>query len=205
MKKNKMIYRRIVILTAWCILLLSGCSLFSSKPAQKTYVLSALPTSIPTKKTRAINLMVMTPETTAAYQTTQMAYNIKPYEIAYFSLNRWVEPPAQMLQPLIVQTLQNTHHFHAIVTAPFMGHYQYALNTEILKLQQNFLYSPIQYELKLRIQLINMKTNQVIGTREISICEPVPQATPYGGVIAANCATAQALKLIAAFCLEKIR
>lgn len=196
---------RIILLTI-SMLSIYGCSLLSpvNKP-QNTYVLTAIPEYVPTKKRRPINLLVTTPETNPAYNTTQMAYVVKPYEINYFSLNNWVEIPAQMLHPLIVQTLQNTHHFHAIVTSSYFGHYDYLLSTQILKLQQNFLCQDLNYELKLRVQLIKITTNEVVATKQISVFEPIRQATPYGGVIAANRATAKALQEIATFCLKNIR
>lgn len=204
--KNYCYRVRFLILAIGCFMLLSSCSLLSpAKPAQNTYVLGNMPEYIPTKRTHSFNLMVMFPETSSAYNTTQMAYNIKPYEIAYFSRNSWIGTPAQMLQPLIVQTMARTHYFHAVVSPSFVGHYDYVLTTQILKLQENFLYFPPCYELKLRVQLIKMATNQILAAKDISISEPVPEATPYGGVIAANRATAKALAIMAVFVQEKIK
>ena len=85
----------------------------------------------PKKYMRPKILLISVPETIPVYNTTEMAYMIKPYQIAYFSLNQWAETPAEMLQPLLVQTLQNTHHFKAIVTPPYSGHFDYVLNTQI--------------------------------------------------------------------------
>jgi cholesterol transport system auxiliary component len=182
---------------------LSSCALFSpAKPNQNTYVLNSIPHFVQTKSPRHHNLLITVPDAESAFDTTQMAYTTKPYGIAYYSRNRWVETPAQMLQPLIVQTLQKTHYFHAVVTSSFIGHYDYLLNTHIIKLQQNFLRTPITYEVAVQVELINATTNEILVTKQISIMEPVPQATPYGGVIAANRAIAKVLQLIATFCLK---
>ena len=57
-------------------------------------------------------LLINIPTTSAAYNTTQMVYSQQPYQLNYFAKNSWVDSPPQMLQPLLVQTLQ--HSFHAV-------------------------------------------------------------------------------------------
>ena len=97
-----------------------------------------MPTNVPITRTQPISLMVLQPETNPAYNTTQMAYTKKPFEVSYFAENRWIETPGQMLQPIIVQTMQRTHHFRAVITPPFIGSYDYILNTQILEFQQDY-------------------------------------------------------------------
>lgn len=193
--------RIICVLSA--MMLFSSCALFSpAKPHQTTYVLNSVPSYVPTKRIRHIDLLVNMPEADSAYDSKLMAYTTKPYGIAYYSRNSWAETPPHMLQPLIVQTLEKTHHFHTIVTSA-MGRYDYMLNTHLIKLQQNFLYCPVTYELVLQVELIRATTNKIVAAKRISVTEIVPQATPYGGVIAANRATAKALQQIATFVLHR--
>lgn len=196
---------KIVIISS--LLALSGCSFFSPVKLENksTYVLNSLPSSLPKKAMRPITILVLTPETRPAYNTMQMAYTVKPYQLAYFTQNQWAETPSQMLQPLIVQTLQNTHLFHAVVSPPFMGRYDYVLATEILQLQQDFSVKPSRVDIKLRAQLTNSATNTVIATREFTVNEHILQRTPYGGVLAANRGTQTLLRELAHFCTDKIR
>src|SRR5262249_9060468 len=88
------------------IFLLAGCSFFSpvKTDSPNKYLLNRIPAVVPTKPTRSITLLVFAPETQPIFNTTQMAYTIKPYQIAYFSKNQWAETPTEMLQPLLVQT-----------------------------------------------------------------------------------------------------
>jgi cholesterol transport system auxiliary component len=58
--------------------------------------------------------------------------------------------------------------------------------------------------LKMHVQLINATNNRSVGSKDISIVEVAPQNTPYGGVVAANRATAKALAAIAQVCLHKL-
>ncbi|MBV9576249.1 MAG: membrane integrity-associated transporter subunit PqiC, partial [Gammaproteobacteria bacterium] len=156
------------------MMMMASCSMFSpiKMSAPTTYLLTDLPsTSI--KKHSAINLLVLQPEALPAYNTTSMAYSIKPYQIAYFAKNRWAETPAQMLYPLIVQALQNTHHFHAIVTPPYTGRFDYILRIQLLQLLQDFSSQPILLRLKVRAQLSRVATNRVIATKVFLIEEPI--------------------------------
>src|SRR3990167_9175906 len=148
------------------MMILSSCSLLApvKLESETSYLLNTVPYPIKARQSQSITLFVSPPETVPAYNTTKMAYTVIPYQIAYFTKNRWAETPSQMLQPLIVQTLQNTGYFHAVVTPPFIGGYDYALNTQILVLQQNFTYKPARVQLTVRAQLSKIATNQVIAT-----------------------------------------
>ncbi len=112
------------------------------------------------------------------YDTTQMAYSLSPYQFAYYSKNAWAASPAQMLGPLIVQALQNTHSFVVIDSSAFPGHYQYVLSTELMKLQQNFSGGYNRVELVARVELTNSLTKHVIATKQFSVTEPVYGNTP---------------------------
>jgi hypothetical protein len=73
-----------------------------------------------------------------------MAYTVKPYQLAYYRDNQWAETPAQMIQPLLVRTLQQTGFFQAILSPPDSGHASYALRTEIMELTQDYTGIPPQ-------------------------------------------------------------
>jgi len=190
-----------------CVFTLASCSFLSpvKTDVANKYLLNKLPDHVPTKVTRPIILLVSIPETRPIFNTTQMAYTKNPYQVSYFSQNQWAETPIEMLQPLLVQTLQNTHHFKAIVTPPFIGQYHYSLNTQLLELVQDYTHRTPLLLMSVKVQIIKTSTNQVIGTRQFSVTQPIPQASPYGGVYAANQATAHILERIAEFCLEKIK
>lgn len=187
--------------------MLSACSLLSPVKVDATnkYVINKMPCYVQHKKKRAIVLLVTKPEIRPIYNTTLMAYTIKPYQISYYSLNQWAETPDEMLQPLLVQTMQDTHHFKAVVTPPYNGLYNYELNTEILSLLQDYTCGMPILRMTVRARIIGTTTNRVIATRQFSVIQPLPQRSPYGGVYAANAATVKILQRLAVFVLEKIR
>lgn len=182
--------------------LLSACSILSPVPnsAPTEYVIDSVPQVVKKKPAHHATIYISQPEATTVFNTTLMAYKVKPHEVSYFSKNRWVATPAQMLQPLIVQTLQKTHHFRAIGSGGAPGNYTYILNTQILDFQQEFFTHASLMTVTIRAQLVKVATNQIVATKEFSVQERAPQNTPYGGVIAANRATAKILAELARWC-----
>jgi cholesterol transport system auxiliary component len=183
---------------------LSGCALMSAPPAQTSkQILNKMPTEVVQRSSQGAVLLVYPPQTRPVYDTTEMAYMTRPYEIAFFSQHEWAEPPSQMLQPLLVGTLQNTRFFSAVLTPPYAGRYSFALRTEIRELVADFTSDPAALLLSLRFQLSESATGAVVATKDISIREPMQQRTPYAGVVAGNEATAKALLELARFVVEK--
>lgn len=180
--------------------ILSSCALLAPANVEtRKEMLTKVPLDLPEGGTRPATLLVLPPETSAAYDTTQMAYEIRPHEIAYFGRTEWGEKPSQMIHRLVVQTLENARYVAAVVTPPFMGPYTHSLRTEILALQQDFTAQPATLQLTLRAQLTAEAGNRVVGTKEISVREPMQERTPYAGAVAANDAMAKALTQLAEF------
>lgn len=185
--------------------LLSSCSVFPPmNQTVTTYTLNSVPHPTIKKAHYRVTLLVTEPEADAFYNSTQIAYTTRPYQIGYFAKNIWAATPAKMLQPLLVQTLQQTRHFFAVSPLLAAGRYDVVLNTEILKLQQDFSQHPSQVHFALRAQLVSAKTNKVIAAQQFSAVELTPENTPYGGVVAANRAVKRVLKQVAEFVIGKV-
>lgn len=187
-----------------CIVLFSGCTLFSPVNIDtKKYVLSNIPLDLPSETTHSATLLVMAAETMPAYATTQMAYSSEAYKIAYFTKNEWAQTPSQMIQPLIVKTLRNTHYFSEVLSPPYFGHHTFSLRIEILELKQDFASEPPTLQLAIRIDLSREATHRVVATKELSMREPMSQRNAYAGVVAANEALPKLLRELAAVVVEK--
>lgn len=192
-----------IVVVALGLIGLTSCSLLSSPSTDKiTAVLSKMSADTPTREPSRLTLLVYPAETKPPYDTTQMAYSVRPYEVAYFRDHQWGATPSQMLQPLLVRTLETTHHFRAILTPPYTGPYDYSLETEVVALVQDFTPERAVLQLVLRLRLADGATGELLANREISLREPMQQRTPYAGVVAANDATATALREIAQFVLD---
>ncbi|WP_334078853.1 ABC-type transport auxiliary lipoprotein family protein [Microbulbifer sp. M83] len=194
-----------ILLAALSMAVLAGCSLFSPVEDDiQVGVIDQLPTELPRREPHAATLMVLPPAINPVYDTVRMAYRLRPHQVEYFSRHEWGATPAQMLQPLLARTLENTHYFHAVLSPPYFGPYHYALRTEILELTQDFTSEPATLQLSLRVQLVDGDSNRVIAERAISLREPLLQQTPYAGIVAANEATAKSLRQVAWFVIGEM-
>ena len=134
-----------------------------------------------------------------------MAYIDKPSELSYYTRNRWIAPPAKMLQPLIVQALQQSHRFRAVVQAPFSGKTTYRLDVDLVYVRQNLLTQPHQMEIALQARLVNNSNQNIIASRLIKRSEPILAVTPYSGVLAANQALSNMFAELSRFCVQNTR
>jgi cholesterol transport system auxiliary component len=184
---------------------LMGCSIFSPVKTEPVtlYVLNATQNPPVKKSFRPLSLYVAPIDSNPIYNTNAMAYSIRPYQINYFVKNRWVAPPSTLLHPLVIQALQKAH-FLTAVSGSMTGHYDFTLNIVLSKLQQQFLPHASFIQLVVNAEIIKTATNQVIAVKEFSFLERAPAYTPYGGVIAANRATARLLTALSSFCMHNL-
>lgn len=185
---------------------LSACSVFSPVKSESpiTYVINSAPYPATKKTNHHVNLLVNTPDGNSIYNTTSIAYTTHPYQIGYFVKSAWAEIPTQMLQPLIVQTLQRTHYFHQVGNNASLTQYNYILNTHLVKLEQDFAYIPHLLHFVLRAEVINSSSNQVLASKEFSVDEFITRNDTYSGVVATNRAVARVMGRLAHFTVKTL-
>ena len=196
--KQQLMLKVFTILCSCCLLI--GCSL-KPLPAEvkNTYILSPATTIVAVKAPTAATLLIARPRAAAGFDTGKMAYQTEDYKIAYFTENRWVDEPSQMLEPLLIEVLQRTKKFHAVVGMPYSGKADFRLSTDLLQFQQNFMYNPSLAQLAIRVRLVDEHSEKVIASRQFVVTAEAPSNDPYGGVIALNQATQTFLKQLAQF------
>ncbi|STY29793.1 ABC transporter auxiliary component [Legionella wadsworthii] len=178
----------VLMVLGLCTVMLSACSPVKIS-VKNQYQLSAYSTKKVSKIPMPITLLVTAPDAAAGYQTDQMLYIKKPFELEPFVKNAWVNSPADMLYPLIIQSLQSTNLFKAVTSNAYTLGANYRLDTQLLALQQNFLKKPSVLEFSVKVVLTHVSDNKVLGSKIFNLKIPCPSDTPYGGVIAANKAT----------------
>ena len=187
--------------TCWTIaLLLAGCSVL---PAQKTesmhlFLLDAQVVKQTPAERRERVLAISRPVAWPGFDTPQMAYLRHPLNLEYFATHRWADTPANMLGPQLARALQAD--FRAVVQTPTLLHADLRLDTELIRLQQDFMVKPSRIQLTVRAQLINMKDKRIIATRQFDESEKADSDDPYGGVLAANRALQRVLQQLVEFC-----
>jgi cholesterol transport system auxiliary component len=182
----------------------AGCSVFAPVRIDTTsYVLDKVPAgSNATAAAGSPVLSVPMPEAAPLYATRQMAYSTEPHQIGHFNESEWALPPAQMVHPLLVETLRATGRFTVVdPAAPIRG--GFALRTEVLEVLQDFTVEPALFRLRMRVSLERGTDHGLVGARELSATEPLRENTARAGVAAGNQAIEKLLRDIAAFAVEK--
>lgn len=178
------------------VTLISACSLGPKENfPSRTYLLNP---EISWKNPHAFSaplghsiLVIAQPKAQAGFDTARMAYLLRPYEVNYFAFNQWADTPARMLQRIMVENLDKTGMWSAVVQTPGAVPAQYRLDCDSLVLEQQFFTHPSRVRLALRVQIVETKEQSILGSRYFELLEAAPSEDPYGGVLAANHASAK--------------
>ena len=202
----------------WCWLaallpLLAACAgtlLPKPAPAPTRFTLDTGPAAAPapsarTAATDAPTLTVDTPRAAPGYDSRRMVYQRRPQQMEAFAFHEWVEPPAQMLAPLLVRALPDQGGFRAVLRAPSAAAGGWRLETELLRLHQDFSQRPSQVRLSVRAVLLNSATRQAVAWREFDVSVAATSDDPVAGAAAAQAAARQLSTEVAAFSAERAR
>jgi cholesterol transport system auxiliary component len=153
----------------------------------------------------APTLVISPPRAVAGFDSQRIVYVREPHKLDYFAHSEWIDPPARMLGPLLVTEIQNSGAFHAVVLTPAAAAGDLRLDTEIVRLQHEFLGNPSRVRFTLRATLVNDRTRRVLAWREFDHYIEATSENPYGGVVAANRAVQTVLEQLSDFCAETAR
>lgn len=186
-------------------LLLSGCTGIAQPTVinQATYVLESQRKVMQSSLKRNLVLAVSEPQARPGFDTAKIVYVQKPHELNYFVTSYWADTPARMLEPLLIQAMEQTGSFRAIVQSADAVSADVRLDTELVRLQHDFTAQPSQILISLRAQLIDVHNNRVLAATRIEETENASSENAYGGVIAANRALQRVLDQLAYFCVNE--
>lgn len=148
-------------------------------------------------------IVVALPRAAPGHDSTRMVYLRRPHELEAFAFHEWVDTPAQMLAPLIVRSLQDSGAFRVVLMAPSAATGGLRLETELIRLQQDFGTRPSHVRLTLRAVLLDTATRQAVAWREFDEIVPASADDPVAGVAAAHQATRRVLTALASFCADQ--
>jgi cholesterol transport system auxiliary component len=182
---------------------LVGCFGPIKTPEQKTYFLTDQGAGVAAPgRPLPATLLVTVPAADPGYNTDGMAYIKVPYRLQYYAQNRWVDSPARLLVPLMVEALSDTQHFAHVVAPPYTSAMSYRLDTHLIELVQDFTHKPSVVHLQVSAQLIRTSTQQVIASQLFVVTRSAPSENPYGQVRAANQAVTEFLRQLSHFVID---
>jgi len=200
-----------LVAAALSLTLVCGCGAIgpAASPRPNFYSLadarnSATPAP-PRAAVTAPTLIVSPPHAAAGFDSQRIMYLRQADQLEYFAQNEWIDTPARMLAPRIVAAVERSGAFRAVVQTPSPAAGEMRLDTEILRLQHEFLSAPSRVRFTLRAYLVESATRRVIASREFEAAVPAASEDPYGGVVAANRAVQTVLENLSAFCAEAAR
>jgi cholesterol transport system auxiliary component len=167
----------------------------ATHPAAATAATRSIPASAPT-------LMVTPPHAVSGFDSRRMIYVRTAQKLEYFARNEWIDTPARMLAPLIVAATTASGAFRAVVPTPSSASGDLRLDTNIIRLQQEFGGGASRVRFTLRADLVESSSRRVVAWREFDVTVAATSEDPQGGASAAAQAVAAALEELARFCGE---
>lgn len=195
------------------ICLLGGCSGLLPKATPQAAFFSldapfavgkALPRAVVATTQNAPTLVINPPRAAAGFDGRHIMYLREAHKLEYFAHNEWIDTPARMLAPLIAAAAERTGRFRAVLLTPSSAVGDLAVDTQLLRLQQDFSAQPSRVRIGLHVDIVELSSRRVLGSRDIDETVVAASDDPVGGVAAANAAVQRALAAFEAFCAEVV-
>jgi len=183
---------------------ITACSLpgSSRNTAKQLYVLQgediSNPVPVPVAKP-CITLRVNTPGSAAGLNTARMAYSTKPGQLDYFAYHEWVAPPAKMIASMIETRLETSALFGLVIAGSPDIRANLRLDSELRVLQQDFSGNSSTVIFAIRVNLVDVASRAMIGSKTFSYRESTEDRNAESGVVAANRVTGRFLDDLVAF------
>jgi cholesterol transport system auxiliary component len=188
-------------------LALTGCMGVNDNAAPRRYLLETPALAAPRAAHPTAPLLALSqPQAAPGFDSVGMIYLRQPARVEAYAQSAWVDTPARMLLPLLARELENSGHFSGVIVtpgAPVSG--EWRLDTEILRLQQEFFSEPAQVRLVVRAQLFDLSQRRLLASQVFEILEPAASADAAGGAAAANRAVERLLRQVLEFIARQER
>ncbi len=194
---------------ALSLALVCGCAALKPEPPPRFFSLGdargaaqVAPQTGATTAATAPTLIVSPPHAAAGFDSSRIIYVRQASQLEHYAHNEWVDTPSRMLAPLIVAAIGQGGAFRAVVESPSTVAGDMRLDTEVLRLQHEFLSKPSRVRFTLRAYLVDNATRRVLASREFEAVAAASSEDAYGGVMAANEAVRNVLEGLTVFCAE---
>jgi cholesterol transport system auxiliary component len=145
----------------------SACQLPGSRPPPREFRVTPKTTFESLPKVDW-SLVVARPEASPAIDTTRIAVVRTGLEIEYYADARWVDRPAAMLQPMLVQSFRNSGAITVVGDDRATFRPDFVLNTDLVAFQaQQREAQPPAVRVAIAASMIQMPRRNVVGATEI--------------------------------------
>ena len=199
------------LLAVLSLLLLSGCgalgALGEATTPLDTYELRA-PVDGPsaTGQPRAIDLVVEVPEASGALDTDRIMIRPNPFQAQYLPRARWADSSPEMMQTLMLRSVENTNAVRYVGRRPLAGSGDYALISEITDFQAERRDGEDAAEIRLRMtaRLVREDDASIVATRVFTATAEVESLDTLPVVESFDSAANPLLREVAAWVMQTL-
>jgi ABC-type uncharacterized transport system auxiliary subunit len=147
----------------------SGCG--AARPS-KYYQLNAPAPAATSPDPLPISLLVGRISSSRLFHDDRLIYETSPLEMGMYEYHRWAEPPADMVQGMLVQTLRASGQYRSVDRLGSSARGDYILRGRLLALQE-VDHPNIVARVSFDLELFSVKTGTTVWTQSYSHDEPV--------------------------------
>jgi len=173
-KINRQSFAAIFLATAFASLALTGCG--SARPA-RFYTLQDLPAA-PQANASPLPYTVLVGRIVAPslYRDDRIVYGTGPVELGAYDDHRWAEPPAEMLENMLTDSLRSSGAFRSVQRVGSGGRGQYIVRGHLIALDE--VDTPgVAARFAVEVELYDVKAGAVIWHQSYSHDQPVESKT----------------------------
>lgn len=149
---------------------LGGCALASvgTEPAPDLYVLTATTPDMPSGVgDTAWQILIEEPYAPAAINTNRIVYRPNVNQLSYYAAARWTDRAPQIVQRLMVETLENTGKFLSVGrrSAGLRSDFALATDLRMFEAEPGEGLTVPRVRVKMSSKLVRQRGNQIVASR----------------------------------------
>ena len=132
------------------------------------------------------SIYIEVPTINNSFNTNAILYTQKPYLFEAYAKNRWIDLPSGMIHNYLVQSVENSNIFKAVLSKKSNIEFDYTLKSNVINLYHGFEEDKSYAILKIKFDLVtDKKLLKTFSYDKKLLCKT---NTPYGFIIAINSA-----------------
>lgn len=178
-----------VLISVTLALVLAGCS--TTTPAIREYTIIPLHSlKNPLSPPANVSLKLTPTKSIPSLASKKLYYLRDTTRIGSYLYSRWTDTPANMIDHVLISTLQNRHLFAALLPSTSAAYADMTLESDLYAFYHRF-HNDGSSEgfIDITYRLIDSKSKKTIGSKHFSITSPAVSADAAGGVNALTVAT----------------
>jgi ABC-type uncharacterized transport system auxiliary subunit len=129
-----------------------------------------------------VSLLVGRLRSTRLLEDDRIVYGMNAVEMGVYSGHRWAEPPAEMIETMLLERLRATAQYRSVQRLAGAARGDYVLRGRLISLKELDLPSGIVGRFAIELDLFQPKTGAVVWTQSYDHDEPVEKKTVTGVV-----------------------